>query len=258
MSERAAEGDGSPSTDLVLLPADPTARVYRAERRVRLGDADPAGRLRLDAAARYLHDVSNDDSGDSGLVDDGSWVVRRTELDVLVPARMMERVALATWCGGTGARWAERRVSIEGHRGGRIEANALWVYVDLATMLPKRLDPSFLQLYGTAAAGRTITSRLVLDPTPSAAADRRPWPLRRTDLDVLGHVNNAAYWAAVEEVLAERPALAAGPHRATLEFAKPIEPGDHVEMAWAWTDGALSLWLQVGGTTHATAVIAPR
>jgi acyl-ACP thioesterase len=69
--------------------------------------------------------VSNDDTRDAGLTDDGSWVVRRTELVVQQPPRFLERVALATWCGGTGSRWAERRVSIRGVKGGRVESASL-------------------------------------------------------------------------------------------------------------------------------------
>ena len=46
-------------------------------------------------------------------------------------------------------------------------------------------------------------------PAPRSAGRRRrrsaPWPLRFTDFDVLGHMNNAAYWAAVEEELAPPP-----------------------------------------------------
>ena len=31
----------------------------------------------------------------------------------------------------------------------------------------------------------------------------RPWTVRYTDLDLMGHVNNAVYWAAVEESMAD-------------------------------------------------------
>lgn len=239
------------------LVAEPDAgRVFRAERRVRLSDADPAGRLRFDAVARYLHDVSNDDTRDSGLTDDGSWVVRRTVLDVPGrPPRFLERVSLATWCSGTGSRWAERRVSISGVKGGCVEAASLWVYVDLASMMPKRLGEDFLALYGTAAAGRAVASKLLLPRPPDGAVDRRPWPLRRTDLDVLGHVNNAAYWAAVEEVVGERPALLEGPHRAVVEFARPTDPGDEVELAVAHHEAGVSIWFEVAGAVHAAAVL---
>lgn len=233
---------------MVEEPAE--GRVFRAERRVRLSDADPSGRLRLDAAARYLHDVSNDDTRDSGLTDDGSWVVRRTSLVVAQAPRFLERVALATWCGGTGSRWAERRVSIRGVKGGSVETASLWVYVDLDTMQPKRLGADFLSLYGPAAGGRTVGSKLLL-PKPDPAAERRSWPLRRTDLDVLGHVNNAAYWAAVEELAGD---LLDVPHKAVMEYARAIDPtDDEVTLLVARTDDELSLWFEVGGAVHAAA-----
>jgi acyl-ACP thioesterase len=231
-----------------MVPEPATGRVFRAQRKVRLGDADPTGRLRFDAAARYLHDVSNDDTGDSGLVDDGSWVVRRTTLEVRQPLRMMERVDLATWCSGTGARWAERRVSVHGVKGGVLEAASLWVYVDVQAMLPKRLHPGFLDLYGEAAGGRRVPARLELPTEVPAGASSMPWPLRKTDIDVLEHLNNANYWVAVEEVLD-----CAGPCRATLEFAKPVDPTDEVTLHWL--DG--SAWLTVEGVTHATARLEP-
>jgi acyl-ACP thioesterase len=235
-----------------LVPEPASGRVFRGERKVRLGDADPSGRLRFDACARYLHDVSNDDTRDAALDDDGSWVVRRTIIDVATPLRFHERVSLATWCGGTGSRWAERRVSIAGAKGGRVEAASLWVYVDLATFLPKRLGPGFVGLYGEAAAGRTVGSKLALPGPPDDGLEVRPWYLRRTDLDVLAHVNNAAYWCALEELIGERPELVAGPHRAVIEFARQLDPGMDVELQWRNTPDAIDAWLSVAATPHAT------
>lgn len=236
---------------MVGLPG--AGRVFRGERMVRLGDADPSGRLRFDACARYLHDLSNDDTRDAALADDGSWVVRRTVVDVFTPCRLHDRLRLATWCGGTGSRWAERRVSIAGARGGSVEAASLWVYVDLATMKPKRLGPGFVGLFGEAAGGRAVGSKLQLPgPQAGSAARRQPWPLRRTDLDVLEHVNNAAYWCALEEVVAQRPDLLAAAHRAVVEFARPLDFGTTVELSWTDDRSSLSAWLTVDGTVHAS------
>lgn len=238
-----------------MVPEPESGRVFRGSRPARLGDADPSGRLRFDAIARYLHDLSNDDTRDARLPDDGSWVVRRTTIEVTVPGRFLERLELATWCSGTGSRWAERRVSIRGAKGAVIDAASLWVYVDLRSMTPRRLDARFMELFGEAAGGRTVPARLELDQTPPPDAERRPWPLRRTDFDVLDHVNNAAYWSAVEELVGERPEVVAGPHRAVVEFAKPIEPGSAVELVWQWGGAGVRAWLTVDGTTHAAAEV---
>lgn len=238
------------SDELLMVPLPSEGRVFRGARPARLADADPSGRLRFDATARYLHDLSNDDTRDAALTGDTSFVVRRTVIDVHVAARFLEKLELATWCGGTGSRWAERRVSIQGAKGARIESASLWVHVDLASMLPKRLTDEFLTLYGPAAAGRTIGSKLLLPGPPEGAASR-PWPLRRTDLDVLDHVNNAAYWCALEELVGERPDLVAGPCRGTVEFARPIEPGCAVELLSIDGGSSLSAWLTVEGAVHA-------
>jgi len=246
--------------DEALVPLPAAGRVFRAERRVRLGDADPSGRLRFDACARYLHDVSNDDTRDSGLVDDGSWVVRRTVLDVVSPPQFLERVSLATWCGGTGSRWAERRVSVSGVKGGSVEAASLWVYVDLDSMMPKRLGEWFVDLYGEAAGGRTVGSRLVLPgPPEDGDIERRPWILRRTDFDILGHLNNAAYWAVLEEIVGARPELVAASHRAVCEFARPISPTDEVDLLVRHTETGVSAWLVPRSTTtvHAALQLTP-
>lgn len=242
--------------DEPLVPVPASGRIFRGARPARLADADPTGRLRFDATARYLHDLSNDDTRDADLANDSSWVVRRTVIDVRVAARFLEKLELATWCGGTGSRWAERRVSIEGAKGARIEAASLWVHVDLATMVPTRLEPDFLALYGEAAAGRTIGSKLLLPAPPPDGATSRPWPLRRTDLDVLDHVNNAAYWSALEELVGERPDLVEGPCRGIVEFAKPIEAGATVDLVHVDGPQELAAWLVVDGVVHAALRLA--
>jgi acyl-ACP thioesterase len=82
--------------------------------------------------------------------------------------------------------------------------------------------------------------------------------LRVTDLDVLGHVNNAAYWEPVEEVLAAR-APGRRLARAELEFRGGLDPSDTVELITAMpTEGAtdeLRTWLMVGSDVRASVVV---
>ena len=61
---------------------------------------DTGGRLRLDGTARYLQDLSHDDTLASGTGRTGPWVVRRTTIDVVTPAVGDEDLELVTFCGG--------------------------------------------------------------------------------------------------------------------------------------------------------------
>ena len=220
-----------------------TARRYTATRTVRLGDAGLDGTLRLDALARFLQDIAADDAAEVGLRS-ATWVVRRTALEIAGRPSFGERIELTTFCGGLGSRWAERRTIVTGPSS-RIEAASVWVHVDGAGR-PVALPPSFLEAYAESAAGRTVSSRLTL-PAPDRQGDgvsRRPWPVRATDFDVLGHVNNSVYWAVVED----EPVLAG---TAEIEYRTPIDPGAEVELV---VDATRRLrWLVSAAGVHAAA-----
>ncbi|HEY5011318.1 MAG TPA: acyl-ACP thioesterase domain-containing protein [Acidimicrobiia bacterium] len=246
--------------ELVSRPA--SGRRFAGTARVRLADVSPGGRLRLDAIARLLQDVSGDDTADAAHAPDAAWVVRRLviELDDRRTPRLYDDLTLVTWCSGTGARWAERRTDVELAGEVVVRAGALWVLVDPATGRPIPLGAGFDAVYGEAAGGRRVGQRLRHGPPP-AGARGAPWPLRVTDIDVLGHVNNAAYWAPVEEALAR---LAAGRRvaRAELEFRSGIEPTDAVEVVALVVPGGagdegdeLRAWLTVGSDVRASAVV---
>jgi acyl-ACP thioesterase len=226
---------------------------------VRFGDLSPGGRLRLDAIARYLQDVSSDDTTDAGLADDVAWVVRRLVVEVEASPRFREPLELTTWCSGTGSRWAERRVSIEGGAGARIEAVVLWVHVDIDTGRPIPLGDDFWTLYAPAAQGRTVRVRLAHPPTVPDDAERIPWTVRFADFDLLGHVNNAVHGAMVEEVLAGRRDLRP-PFRVEIEYRSAIEQGCTVDLVTRTDGDRLQIWAVDAGdrTLLATALVRAR
>jgi acyl-ACP thioesterase len=222
-----------------------TGRRFSAGRPIRLSDADAAGRLRHDAIARYLQDIAADDVLDAGWApDEHIWVVRRTVLDVLQPFVADDAVELTTWCGAVAGSAAARRTSVIGNRGGHVEADVIWSHLG-PNLQPQRLGERFLSIYGASAEGRRASTRLKL-PGPTAVAATAPWSLRSTDIDQLGHVNNAAYWIAVEEHFE-----LTAPHRAVLEYRQPLDLGDAVELRRS--DDAL--WFVVDGDVRAAAAL---
>ena len=240
-------------TELVDRPG--AGRVFEGQRRVRLADVSPAGRLRLDAAARFLQDLSADDTADAALPDAEAWVVRKTVIEVGAFPRYLEPLRLATWCSGTGSHWAERRISIVGDQGGAIEAATTWVHFDAGSGRPSRIPAGFDEIYGEASGGRRVKARLDHPDPPDDARARFAWPLRFTDFDVLGHVNNAACWQVVEEAMSARRELRA-PLRAEVQHRTAIERGAGVEVTVADADAGLQVWATADGQIALTARVA--
>ncbi len=198
-------------------------RTFSSSRTVYLGDAGEDGQLRVDGLARFLQDVASDDWADSGINADDFWLARRTTWR-LTPTgrwpRLHERVTLTTWCGGSGAAWAERRTDLEIDGQVMVEAASLWVPVGPEGR-PRRVRPDFYEVYGEAAGGRKVSGRVTQTPVdPSASCET--WTIRRSDIDVVGHVNNAAVWSAVAEAVPPGIRAASVTHHAAIEFADPV------------------------------------
>jgi acyl-ACP thioesterase len=185
----------------VFAPAPARGRTFVTTRTVRSTDVSPGGRLRLDAVARYLQEAAEDDIAEAGWAPPYGWLLRRCAIVIRGYPSRGETVRLCTFCSGTGPRWAERTTTLTGPDGDVMQARAIWVAIGRATGEPVPLGPGFGRIYGESAQGHRVSARLSL-PAPSGAGGGRDWPLRASDFDTAGHVNNTIHWAAVEEVLA--------------------------------------------------------
>jgi acyl-ACP thioesterase len=214
----------------VLDPAIPVpshGRTFSARRRVRLADVDPRGRLRLDALARLLQDVAIDDVQETGWGTPAHlWFVRRIRIDVPEPFLHHREVELVTWCSGLAAIAAGRRWSLTGDGGGRAEVDSVWIHLD-SDQRPARIEG--FGIYGEATGGRSVSTKLDL-PDPPPEATSLPWPLRATDIDRHGHLNNAIYWQAVEHALTSSALDLARPLVAELDYRAPIDAGDAIDL----------------------------
>jgi acyl-ACP thioesterase len=238
-------------TELVERPSD--GRVFTQTLRPLLADCAPTGRARLDAMARWLQDVAYADVEDAGLAEAAVWVIRRARLHVKRFPRFGERLDVATFCSGLGRMWAERRTTITRAGAGQsdVEAVAVWVHLDPQSQRPFPLTAEEIAAYGGgAAAQRRVTARL-RHPKPPEQAPGTAWHFRAAERDLAGHINNAAYWQALEEELleAEEPAGI----DVEIEYRSPAQPGEKRLLRdgeWRWIiDG--------GGEPHASIAIAP-
>jgi acyl-ACP thioesterase len=202
-----------------VIPEFPTrGRAFSEVRLVGPGDTAASGRARLDTIVDWLQAVAYADVVDAGFEREVLWVVRRCALQVDRFPVLGERVTLTTACSSLGARWAERRTRLAG-----VETVALWVAIDPQTFRPARID-QLAGVYGESAGDRRVRTGLT-HPAPPPDASARPWHFRHADLDVAGHVNNAAYWQAIEEEPLEDGVYAEVEHRG------PCGPGEALLLA---------------------------
>jgi acyl-ACP thioesterase len=220
-----------------------TAQVVRGT------DVARSGRLRLDALARFLQDAAEDDLLDAGWDEPYGWLLRRCAVAVRDYPGRGQHVGVRTFCSATGPRWAERTTTLSGPAGDLVQARALWVAVTREDGRPCPLGPAFHRIYTPSAGGRQVSARLSLPGPPDARAGT-PWPLRATDIDLAGHVNNSVHWAAVEDVLAGLPDA---PVSAELEYHRPILPGQQPALVTSHADGQAGIWLLDGAGRLASA-----
>ncbi|WP_213573059.1 acyl-ACP thioesterase domain-containing protein [Rhodococcus sp. USK13] len=255
------------SLDQPLAVLPDRGRVFETSWPVRTGDIDAAKRLRLDGIARYLQDAGLDnleavDAAESHPL----WIVRRTVIDIIRPAVWPERVHLRRWCSGLSTRWTNMRVQIEGEKGALIETEGFWIHISAETGMPTRIEDGFIDALGESAnETRLKWKRWLVEDAPSTdeeGVEETPFGLRRTDIDPFDHVNNAVYWQAVEELLAdhEHPGggrLVDNPHRAVLEYLSPIVSTDKIILRSRRDDTSLTVWFLVDDTMRAVAKVGP-
>jgi acyl-ACP thioesterase len=216
---------------------------------------DPEGRVRLDAVARYLQDAATDDANETGWgAPDHLWVLRSIRMDVRTPLLADREIAITTWGSGVASLAAARRWSLTGNRGGAIEVDSVWIHLG-PDGRPARIGEGF-DTFREAAQGRGASTRLML-PEPPADSPLRVWPLRSTDLDLMGHVNNAAYWKAVEDRLPSMGLDLRHSYRARLDYRHPIDLGETVELAEFVEGGGYGLAFVVDEVVKAIALVEP-
>ena len=225
--------------------------MFTGSVRAGLADVAPSGRVRLDALARWIQDVSYADMEAAGLADLAVWVIRRMRISVARFPRFGEHFALQTFCSGLGRMWAERRTTIASGDDGpdAVQAVTLWVHLDPAGQRPTPLLPQEIDTFAEAASGRRVTARL-RHPRPQALVDGRPWRFRYIDCDLAGHVNNSAYLQPLEEKLLRDGGSEPERLDVEIEFRNPAQPGEKMVLR----DGSRR-WIVGDGETHASIVV---
>lgn len=250
--------------DPPMQPRLSKAQFFETSYRVRTDDVDQEMRVRLDGTARYLQDIANDNIEATDFHDsDPFWIVRRTVIDVIEPISWPATVTLQRWCGALSTRWTNMRVRVTAEHEtnrfnpqmrppGLIETEAFWINVNDKGMPSRITDEAFGMLAAMTDEHRLRWKTMNPEPAPEPGETDRVHVLRSTDFDPFKHLNNAAYWEAVEDELLEHTDLTARPHRAIIEYLRPITPGAQMTIRRRRDGDRLSMWMIVDDQTAAT------
>lgn len=133
-----------------------------------------------------------------------AWVLLRLAMDVESRPWPTEDVTVATWPTRFGGATAERDFAVESARGGRVAvASSRWAVFDLRTRRAVRV-PEFIRALEVPPTPPALPFSPLPDANPSAnRLGEQTVEVGPSDLDSLGHANNARY---LEWSLAALPA----------------------------------------------------
>jgi acyl-ACP thioesterase len=219
-------------------------RIERAYR-VRFDEAGPDSQLRASGFLRFAQDLAwihsesagfgRDWYGERGL----TWLVRAIELDLLANVEYGSAVDVSTEVVGFRRVWARRRSEFKprGHESMVGVAITDWVLLNAAGR-PVRPPQEILDVFGAEQAFADFTPLRMAVPTAPADSQPREFRPRRSELDPMAHVNNAAYLDYMDEQFLGLERIRHGlpvPRRYRAEFLWSAEAGAKV-IGYGWED----------------------
>jgi acyl-ACP thioesterase len=232
-----------PITGADARPVDGVGNGFVSGYRVRFDEAGPDGTLRTAGLLRFAQDIAWRHAEARGFSREWyderelAWVVRALDLRIERPIEMGGLVRLDTAVVGHRRAWARRRGIFlrPGGDGPVATVETDWLILD-SRGRPVRIPPEFDVAFPNPVVEMDLAR--VEPPTTPPTAVRHPVTVRPSDLDPMGHANNAVYLDWLEEAVAGAgdPDLATRtPRRCRLEYAASAQEGDRLE-AIVWPD----------------------
>lgn len=176
--------------------------------RVRYHECDAYGHVNNVSYLRYMQEAAFDASAAAGYGFaryqdmNRNWLVRRTDVEYLQPARYGDTVEVTTWVVDFHRVRSRRAYELRLAGSGQMAARGMtdWVFVDAAgrpvTAPPEMIAAFFPEGYAETAAPR---DHFPAAPPPPPGVYRTRRRVAWSDIDTAQHVNNIAYMVYVED-----------------------------------------------------------
>jgi len=227
--------------------------VFTRPFRVRIYELDSLGQVRNAVYLHYCEQAAMEAAESLGYTLEYHrklgwiWVVRRTILEYVAPARYGDIVNVTTWLSRLTHVSAYREYLLTRESDGAVlgRVQSRWVLLSTRTGRPVRLPREMAQIF--QPNGKTVVRELMPMQGEESVENPRHYTHRRKvqryELDSAGHVNNAVYLNWLEQAEQEAMAQAGFPAsrlrergitvaqtRIELEYLRPAREGDEIEI----------------------------
>lgn len=201
--------------------------MFEASYSIPYAGIGPDGRMKLPVLLDALQDMADRDARRmsmtvSDLLPRGiSWVLRLYSLSVERYPEFGSDFTVKTWHGPVRNLHSVRSFTVWDEKGPVASADTSWILIDLERGRPLRLDRHSTPLY--VEESFPIEEEFAPLPAPEEWEEERFFSVRRWDLDMNNHVNNAVYFSWAAETVPEERAAKATLVGAEAEYLRPTE-----------------------------------
>lgn len=179
--------------------------VFKRDAIIPLSLCDNTSRLSLTSMFTLFMDIATDHANELNLSsddlgEDKFWIAVRTKVKIYDRPKLSQKVTLATWPQEPVRVRANRHYTIGYDESVMISAKSEWTVVDMSTSKLQRLNdiyPQDFEFYGELAIEEPFAR---MSGGFEDAKEIAQYTINSTDIDLVQHMNNAAYIRALMSV----------------------------------------------------------
>ena len=205
--------------------------LFEKETYVRYSEVDKDGLIKIDALVNHLQDIvmlhaDEVGAGIAQVIDMGTvWFISTWQIEIITPPRIYDKIILKTNPYEFKGFFGNRNVWIENEKGEiLVRTNSIWVYLDVKTKVPKRIDDAAVKPYLPLEPKLEMSYSSRKIAMPENFEPSEPVRVHYGQLDTNGHVNNCQYVQMALESLPKDKEV----HQMRVEYKKSAVYGDMI------------------------------
>ena len=224
--------------------------TYQESFRIRYSEGDRHGRLKLRTFFDYAQEVAGNHATALGcgletlLARQQAWVLSRIRVRFRQYPSIGETVTMKTWPSGFDHLFARREFELLSAAGDVLaEATSFWLFLDTGQMRIMNAAKEIGALLPDNSALPVHFAEVEKLPAP-AEGTQAEFPIRETQIDLNGHLNNAEYAALVQDVLGE----SRYPAELQVNYQKSVPPQSRLVITCVFDGPNFQIAGRVGST----------